>query len=119
MANAPARAPDAQPARDRLSDLEAAHATLHDMDSMQQGATGEIAAIAQLALCAMENPRAWRQPELLAAAFMAIVNRATDLQNVLNCEAERHGCNFVNEAAQRRWDAFRAARSTGGAAHGG
>ena len=82
-------------------------AVVNEMDGMAQGGLGEIAAIARLALAAMEAPQMHRDWDAFAGAFLAIEGRAKDVQNLINVTAEAVGCNYVDGGRRRRSDARR------------
>lgn len=76
-----------------------------EMDGLAQSGFSEIAAIARLALYAMENPMMSNDLDVFAIAFNAIWSKAKDIENCINVTAETVGCNSVDEAQRRRWDA--------------
>lgn len=85
------------------SSSASAHARIiTDIDSLSQQGFGQIAAIARLALVAMESPETCRHPEYLAHAFEVIWSIAEDVQNCINAQAEEVGCNYIDPAVSRR-----------------
>lgn len=85
------------------------------IDSLSQGGFSEISSIARLALSRLEAPDGYRHLDDIANALSAIMDKADDIQNCINSEAERVGCNYVDDAKRRRWDAQRVHRETVGA----
>lgn len=83
---------------------------IHDMDCLSQGGFSSIAAIAKLALAALENPRTCNDLESIADALESILGTARDTENCINACAEGMGCHYVDEAQRRRWDALGKAR---------
>jgi hypothetical protein len=91
-----------------------------EMDGMAQKAFSEIASMASLALLAMEQPSTYANNggglDAIAHMLHAIKSQADDITNCINSTAEVVGCNSVDEAERRRWDARRNTRLT--AIHG-
>lgn len=81
-----------------------------DMDAMAQGAFSEIASMASLALLALEQPSTYAHDGLrmdrVADMLTAIQGKARDIDNCINATAEGVGCNYVDAAQKRRWDAM-------------
>ncbi len=63
------------------------------MDCLSQSGFSEISSIAKLALYHLETSDGYRH-----------------LDNIINSEAEQVGCNYVDDAQRRRWDAQRDAQ---------
>ena len=84
--------------------------TMTLIDSLAQDGFSEIAAVAKLALAALETPDGYRHPENIAWALSAIWAKAEQIEAFINNEAEKVGCNYVNDSQRRRWDARAAAR---------
>ena len=85
---------------------------VNEMDGLAQSGFGEIASLARLALLAMEQPKTYANGfgmDAVADVLSAITNRAFDINNCINVTAERVGCNYVDDAQRRRWDAWREA----------
>lgn len=77
--------------------------TIESMDCMAQEALGQIAAIAKLALLAMEQPgRTAIRDEMIAKALEAIWAKAECSEDSINATAEEVGCNSHDEAFERR-----------------
>ncbi|MDO8713776.1 MAG: hypothetical protein Q7K13_04770 [Polynucleobacter sp.] len=93
-----------------------------EMDGLAQAGFGEIASLARLALLAMEQPETYTRGggmDAIAHVLSSIKGKAEDINNCINVTAEQVGCNFVDDANRRRWDAKREAREStngGGAA---
>jgi hypothetical protein len=85
------------------------------MDCLSQSGFSEISSIAKLALSRLETPDGYRHLDNIVNALKAIWGKADDIQNCTNSEAEQVGCNYVDDAQRRRWDAQRAHRETVGA----
>ena len=87
-----------------------------EMDGLAQSAFGQIASMAQLALLAMEQPSTYRRGaggmDHIAHVLEAITAMARDVENCVNATAESVGCNYVDSAQCKRWDAGRKARET-------
>ena len=92
---------------DKIKSLQGA---VNFMDCLAQGGFSEIKAIAKLALAHLEHPDGYHHPELIAHALNAIWGKAEQIENCINSEAELVGCNYVDEAERRRWDAQAATR---------
>jgi len=65
-----------------------------EVDTLAQRAFTKIAAVADLALAALESPRC--DLEHVAAALSTLVELAESGENEVNATAERVGCNFCN-----------------------
>ena len=92
--------------------LEQLRNAVNEMDGLAQSGFGEIASLARLALLAMEQPKNYANGfgmDAVADVLSAITNRAFDINNCINVTAERVGCNYVDDAQRRRWDAQREA----------
>jgi hypothetical protein len=86
-----------------------------EMDGLAQYAFGEIETMVSLALLAMEQPGTYANAvamDAIANTLIAIKSKAVDIGNCINCEAESVGCNYVDDAQRRRWDAQSKARQT-------
>lgn len=94
-------------------EVEKLRAAVNFMDCLSQGAFSEISSIAKLALAYMETPDGYRHPDNIAQALRAIWGNADDIQNCINSEAARVGCNYTDDAERRRWEAYRQAREAG------
>lgn len=85
-----------------------------EMDGMAQSGFSQIAAIARLALAALETPSAYTtNTENIACALQTISGIAFDIENCINCSAEAVGCNYKDEALERRYAARRLAHESG------
>ena len=84
---------------------------ISDMDCMSQSGFSSIAAIAKLALAALENPMTCNDIDSIAAALESIRSTAMDVENCINATAEGVGCHSVDAAQRRRWEAKREAES--------
>jgi len=89
--------------------IEQLSEAVSDMDRRSQTTFGEIATVAKLALERLETPNCLRDTETLATVLSLIWNKALDAQNYINCEAERVGCNYQDQAQRKRYEAFRIA----------
>jgi hypothetical protein len=89
------------------SDIKDLCNAVKNVDCFSQEACSGICAIAGLTLLALENPDTGL--ETIAAALRDIVYKADVLMNDINAEAERVGCNFVDEKERAREDRRRAA----------
>lgn len=76
-----------------------------EMDGVAADAFNGIQAVAMLVLEALENPKTCLNTDLMARALEAIKAMACDAANVINCSAEAVGCNYIDAAHRRRWDA--------------
>jgi hypothetical protein len=105
--------PDTPPDRNAPSPADFREA-VETMDSTSQWAFNRIEALAQLALLAMESPKTFMNPDLLAGTLHTIAYLAEDARNLINDEAEGVGANYKDDpgwdASRRRWDAIRLAR---------
>lgn len=93
------------------AEVEELRAAIDLMDNLSQEGLSEITAIAKLALLSLESPDSYRHLDNIAHALKAIWSKANDTQDSINGEAERVGCNHVDKAERRRWDAQRIALS--------
>lgn len=87
------------------TDLRDLYGTIHDMDALSQEGLSEIAAIAKLALGAMESPTNQPDMDTLARAFSAIWTRAEHLEGCIATEAVTRGCASEDIDARRRAEA--------------
>ena len=87
--------------------IEELRNAVNEIDGLAQSGFGEIATFARVALLLMEKPRTYGPGGMDAVADLltAIASRAFDINNCINVAAERLGCNFVDDAQRRRWDA--------------
>lgn len=74
--------------------IESLKSELHGVDSIAQAMLDQIDAVARLASAAFETQYAHRNPMAITHALDLIAERARDLQNFINCAAERVGCNY-------------------------
>jgi len=89
------------------------------MDCLSQGGFSEISILAKLALMHLETPHGQQHPDDLPRVLEMIWNKAEDIQDRINSEAETVGCNYTDEAQQRRREARHQAREADkGAQHG-
>lgn len=80
-----------------------------DIDCLSQCGFSEISSIAKLALSRLETPDGHRHIDDIANALKAIWGKADEIKSCIYFQAEDVGCNYVDEAQQRRWDAKREA----------
>lgn len=86
---------------------------VNHIDNYAQSACGEIVSLCSLALLSMEQPATYANGcnmDVVAHVLQAIKNKAQDAQNGINATAEEVGCNYVDPAERRRWEAVRVAR---------
>ena len=91
--------------------------TISEIDCLAQDAFSKIASMAQLALLAMEQPRTYANGcfmDSIAQMLNAIASEAQNIENCINATAEGVGCNYVDDAQRRRWDAQSKARAPNG-----
>ena len=93
-------------------DIERLRSAITDIDAFSQGALSEIASIAKLALLWLEQPASYQDTEVIAHALSAILGKAKDYENLINCEAENVGCNWCDPATARRYAAHHIARKS-------
>lgn len=84
------------------NDIRKLRGTIEMMDALSQEGFSEIAAIATLALTALEAPQGYNDLESIALAFAAIKRKAEDGKNCINFEAEDIGCNYKAPDTERR-----------------
>ncbi len=89
---------------------EKLRATIQNLDCLSQEGFTEISAIAKLILTSMESPTCGHDLETIACALHVIWGKAEEIQNAINCDAEAVGCNYVDDAAGRRYAARQAER---------
>lgn len=94
----------------KSADIKNLQAAVRDMDSVAREGLSEIAAIAKLALSAMESPTDYPAQETIAKIFSAIWSKAENIENCIYAEAESVGCACSCESALRRLDAFLASQ---------
>lgn len=99
-----------KPTSTEADQIKGLRGVVNFMDCLSQGGFSQIRAIAKLALAQLERPDGYHHPELIAHALSAIWGKAEEIENCINSEAEMVGCNYVDEAERRRWDAHAAAR---------
>lgn len=76
--------------------------TIKNIDNLSQIGFSEIAAIANLALTALKTPDGYRHPQNIAYAFQVIRDKAQDIENCINAEAETVGCNYKDANLELR-----------------
>ncbi len=89
----------------KSTDAEDLQCAVYDMHAMAQDGLSEIAAIAKLALAAMESPTNQPGMDTLARAFSAIWTRAEHLDGCIATEAITRGCASEDIDARRRAEA--------------
>lgn len=89
--------------------LEKLQSTITTMDCFSQNGFSEISTLADMALDLMETEQAYLSPETIAQVLTTIRDKAKETENLINCEAEGVGCHYKDEAAERRYEAKRAA----------
>lgn len=92
-----------------FDDITRLKAAITDMDCLAQSGFSEISAIAKLALAALETPDGYTNLEIIAQALRAIWVKADDIENCVNFAAGQVGCNYKDQATERRRDAQRVA----------
>jgi hypothetical protein len=94
---------------DRLKALEN---LVEDIDAMCQTQLGQIEAITNVMLRAMETSEFWKHPTTIRETIGLVRYLAGDLGNFVNAAAENLGCNSVDhierERESRVFAAFRA-----------
>lgn len=80
---------------------------VENMDALSQAGFCEIATLARLTLNSMETVTGCQDIDGIARVLQVIAGRADDAMNLINCAAEDVGCNHVDQAAMRRYDARR------------
>lgn len=93
----------------KSTDVEKLQRAVESMDSLAQQGFSEIAAIAKLALGALQTPSGYVHPETIVQALEVIACKAFDMNNTLNCAAEEVGCNYIDKKLAQRWEARRTA----------
>lgn len=81
------------------------------MDCLSQEGFSKISSIAKLLLASFETPEGHLCLNEAAGALRTISGVADDIENSINATAEDVGCNYVDKAERRRWDAAREART--------
>ena len=104
-----------------LQDFRADPKLLRDalemIDGWSQTATDKIAAVANLAHSALEGVRE-HQADNVRHALLLIGELAMDLQNHINCQAERVGCNYSDPKTKAEVEAYKLkAESKGNTKH--
>ncbi|WP_323031562.1 hypothetical protein [Brachymonas denitrificans] len=89
--------------------------TIEEIAGYANQAFDEIAAVARLALLALETPNGQRNTEPLAHAFSVICSLAQDMQNTIDYTAEAIDCGYTDHMALRRIKAWGDARNGGAA----
>ena len=85
-----------------FKDLQTA---IEEIDGYTQSGFGQIGAVARLALLSREQKGAHDTGEDIASALEVIAWIAADIGNLINCTAEKVGCNYVDKRLQRRAEA--------------
>lgn len=101
----------------QIDELQELRNAVSLIDCLSQGGFSQISSIAKLALSRLETPGGYQHIDDIANALESIWVKADDIQNCINCEAEQVGCNYIDEAERRRWNAQRLAREEAEAAH--
>ncbi len=91
-----------------IPEVNALRGKITDIDALSQSGFSQIESIAQLALIALQTPEGYRCIDDIYVALEAIRHKAQDIQNCINSEAENVGCNYIDDAQRRSWDAQRA-----------
>lgn len=89
----------------KSTDIESLQNTVRAMDCIASDALSEIAAVARLALSAMESPTSHPSPETFARVFTTILKTADDIKDCIGRYAEDAGCEYSDDASMRRLDA--------------
>lgn len=87
------------------SELHRLCGSIQMMDAYAQESLKKISAVASLAIKSLETPGGHHNTEAIAQVLTLIDHEAYELQDRISCEAETHGCQWRDEAEQRRLDA--------------
>lgn len=90
--------------------LEQLKSVITDIDGISQYGLSEIFTLANVALKLMETKDAYTHPETIAQLLSSIRVTAEETENLINCVAGDVGCDYTNQAAERRHAARRAAK---------
>lgn len=104
MAQAPADADDdgARTRQIESSELHRLCGSIQTMDALAQESLKQISAVASLALTSLETPSGRHNTEAIAQVLTLIDAEAVALEERISREAENHGCQWRDEAEQRR-----------------
>ncbi len=91
------------------TELEKLQSAITNMDCHSQNGFSEISTLASMALDLMETEQAYLNPETIAQVLTTIRNTAIETEDLINREAGEVGCHYKDEAAERRYEARRAA----------
>jgi phosphopantothenoylcysteine synthetase/decarboxylase len=80
--------------------------TVRLIDNRSQDAFNAISAICGLALVALESPEGYRSITDLATSLVAIKDKADETRDRITEDAAQVGCNWVDEAEERRSKAY-------------
>lgn len=80
----------------QVHSIQALRSTIETMDALSQEGFSRIAAIASLALLAVNEQDRGPNSENIRQALHAICDKARDIENCINYEAEKVGCNYVD-----------------------
>lgn len=94
----------------KSTDVLSLQSTVRAMDCLASGALSEIAAIARLALSAMESPTSHPAPETFAQVFITIMKTADDIKDSIGRYAEDAGCEYNDDESLRRLDSYLASQ---------
>lgn len=75
--------------------------TVTAIDSLSQQGFSDIRSIARLALTALESPDRSSLDDI-ARGLRIIWGITDDIENLINCEAENVGCDWMSEPVKRR-----------------
>lgn len=84
--------------------------SIKNIDCMSQDGFSAISMIAKLLLERLETPAGHKSMDDVATALELIWNKAEEIKDQINSEAENVACNYTDEHKSRRWDASRQAR---------
>jgi hypothetical protein len=98
------------PATPTKTEVEILRETVNLLDCLSQSGFSIIASIAHLTLRSLEAPSGHHDIGHIANALKAIRDMASDVENSINYESERVGCNYVDEDQRRRREARQAAQ---------
>jgi hypothetical protein len=90
----------------KCSDIRQLHDRIETLDAITQEYCAGIVAVAHMALNSMQTSNFWNDPKSIEMAFDLIRVRADELMNTINHEAEKVGCNWVDNRGNERMVAY-------------
>lgn len=83
-------------------DIEELQSVITQIDSYSQESFSEIATLARLTIKAIESGTCVNPLDDTLNVLRMIWGKADDIRNLINCEAEGVGCNYISETTKQK-----------------